>query len=189
VTQEEVLARVIATIETSDLAYMIVGSFASNYHGRPRMTQDADIVVAADAPKILALAAALAGEFYVSDVAVREAIALRRLFNAVHFETGFKVDVIVEKNRAFSHEELRRRVPGRFAGQVVHFASAEDTVLTKLEWAAVTSSERQYADAAGVIEVQADRLGWEYLERWARTLGLVDLLDAARRGASFPKSK
>ncbi|MBI5481798.1 MAG: hypothetical protein HY906_23280 [Deltaproteobacteria bacterium] len=46
-TQEEVVARVVEVLERSGLPYMIAGSFASNLHGRPRMTQDADIAVQA----------------------------------------------------------------------------------------------------------------------------------------------
>ena len=47
-TQEEVVAQVVDAIEQAGLTYMVAGSFASNLHGIPRMTQDADIVVDAD---------------------------------------------------------------------------------------------------------------------------------------------
>jgi hypothetical protein len=186
VTQEEVVARVVAAIEDVGVAYMVVGSFASNYHGVPRMTQDADVVVDADEPAILGLVAALAGDFYVSEEAAREAFAHRTMFNAIHLATGFKVDVVVKKRRPFSDEELRRRQVGTLARRPVQFATPEDTVLAKLEWARLGSSERQYRDACGILSVQGARLDQDYLARWAADLGVGDLLERAGRGDDFP---
>ena len=180
-TQEEVVAAVVEALEELAIAYMVAGSFASNFHGIPRMTQDADIVIDVDEAAALRLAASLADAFYVSGEAVREAVQYRKLFNVIHFDSGFKVDLIVKKARSFSDEELRRRSSGTLAGRQVAFATAEDTVLAKLEWAKLGDSERQYSDAVGVIEVQETTLDWAYLERWADDLGLTELLAKARR--------
>jgi hypothetical protein len=185
VTQEEVVAQVVAAIDAIGANYMITGSFASNLHGVPRMTQHADIVVDLDEAAALRLVTLLEGDFYVSDEAAREAARLRRMFNAIHLATGFKVDLIVCKARAFSAEELRRRQPSTLAGRELHFATPEDTLLTKLEWALLGSSERQYGDALGILQVQSGRLDWEYLERWADDLGVRDLLERARHGRGF----
>ena len=107
------------------------------------------------------------------------------MFNAIHFDSGFKVDLIVKKDRAFSAEELRRREPGLLAGRRVDFATAEDTILTKLEWAKLGHSERPYHDAVGIIRVQEPRLDWRYLEHWASDLGVANLLEQARRAGPF----
>jgi hypothetical protein len=48
VNQDEVVGRVVAALVEVGVPYMIAGSFASNLHGVPRMTQDADIVIDAD---------------------------------------------------------------------------------------------------------------------------------------------
>jgi hypothetical protein len=53
VTQEEVVGRVVEVLETLGVPYMVAGSFASNLHGVPRMTQDADLVI--DASEAAAL--------------------------------------------------------------------------------------------------------------------------------------
>jgi hypothetical protein len=92
---------------------------------------------------------------------------------------------MIKKSRPFSGEELRRREPGHLAGRKVDFATAEDTILTKLEWAKLGDSERQYGDAVGVIQVQGERLDWSYLVRWAPSLGVVDLLERARAARPF----
>lgn len=184
-TQEKVIARVIRACSQAGLSHMVVGSFASNYHGVPRMTQDVDIVVDGGADKILALVALLADDFYVSEDAAREAVKYRKLFNAIHLDSGFKVDLIVKKSRPFSDEELRRKITGMMGGESVAFATPEDTVLTKLEWAQQGDSERQYDDAVGIIRVQADRLEWDYIDRWADDLGVRDLVSRARAGRPF----
>lgn len=46
---------------------------------------------------------------YVSDVAAREALADRSMFNIVDPESGWKVDLIVRKLRPFSEQEFARR--------------------------------------------------------------------------------
>jgi hypothetical protein len=121
----------------------------------------------------------------VSEEAALEALQHRSLFNAVHLASGFKVDLIVKKSRPFSGEELRRRRPGTLEGREVLFATAEDTLLTKLEWARLADSDRQYADAVGILRVQGASLDDAYLDQWAGELGVADLLARARRGDSF----
>jgi hypothetical protein len=55
-------------------------------------------------------------------------------------------------------------------------------VLAKLEWAHMSSSDRQVADAATVLAVKAGALDEDYLERWAAELGVAALLARAREG-------
>ena len=81
-----------------------------------------------------------------------------------------------------SEAELARRTSGKLAGRPVSFASAEDTILAKLEWCRDAASDRQYADARGIIQLHGAALDWNHLERWADDLGVRDLLDRARRG-------
>ena len=77
--------------------------------------------------------------------------------------------------RLFSREEFGRRVPATVLGVALFVASAEDTILAKLEWAAHTDSERQLMDVAGILRVKQAALDREYIDRWARALGVVDL--------------
>jgi len=76
-------------------------------------------------------------------------------------------------------------VPGSLGGRAISFASAEDTVLTKLEWALLASSERQYEDASAIVRLQATAIDQAHLDRWASELGVAELLRSARRGAPF----
>jgi hypothetical protein len=57
--------------------------------------------------------------------------------------------------------------------------SAEDTVISKLEWAREGESDRQLRDVAGVVAAKGEDLDRGYIERWAEELGLVDLWQQA----------
>ena len=58
-------------------------------------------------------------------------------------------------------------------------ATAEDTVLRKLEWyrAGGETSERQWNDLRGVLKVSGPRLDLDYLHHWAPFLKAEDLLE------------
>jgi hypothetical protein len=176
-TPEEVLQDVLSKLDQCGIAHMITGSFASNAHGVPRATYDADVVIESDRQSLESLLESLESEFYASPEAAKEALARRRMFNIVHLATGLKVDFIIRKARPFSEEEFRRRKQLAFLGALYWFATAEDVILSKLEWSKAGGSDRQFADAVGVARVQRDSLDWTYLGKWARELGVQELLD------------
>jgi hypothetical protein len=108
--------------------------------------------------------------------AAQEALFSRGMFNVIHRETGFKIDLVVRKKRPFSQEEFSRRMSATFAGKQRWFASPEDVILTKLEWSKLGESERQFNDALNVARLQGPRLDRDYLQRWATDLGIQALL-------------
>jgi hypothetical protein len=66
--------------------------------------------------------------FYVSREAADQAWRQRGLFNVVDLASGWKIDLILRKERAFSRSEFDRRMPARILGVAVHVATAEDTI-------------------------------------------------------------
>src|SRR5439155_19941918 len=107
----ELLARLVGALDGAKIPFMIAGSFASTAHGLPRTTQDLDVVI--DPPDAAAVESLLGGfspdDYYVDADAAREALRRRGMFNVIDNRTGWKVDLIVRKNRPFSREEFRRR--------------------------------------------------------------------------------
>lgn len=178
----ELLSRVVRALDAAGIPHMLVGSFASATYGAPRATQDIDIVIDPTPDALDRFVDDLAsGSVYVSPSA-HDALERRDQFNLIDTSTGWKVDLIIRKDRPFSRSEFSRRVPTRLLEVDVHLATAEDTVLAKLEWAAMSGSDRQIADAASVLSVRAEALDQEYLDRWARDLGVTTLLARARGG-------
>ena len=134
---------------------MLAGSLASSYHGEPRATQDFDIVV--DPPSDEALdqfVGSLDRELYVGDH--RAALARREPFNVIDVSSGWKVDLIVRRDRPYSRTEFERRQPADIEGIPDYVATAEDTILTKLEWARLDESERQFRDVEAIVRTVGD---------------------------------
>lgn len=173
--------RLVDVLEGLGLPYMFVGSAASTLHGPPRSTQDIDLVVALtlkDAPRLLA--AFPDDGYYVSAEAVRDAVLRRYSFNIIDLESGWKADIMVLKARPFSRVEFERRQRADVLGSPSWVATAEDTILAKLEWSQLAGgSARQRDDVLGMIEAQGKALDIDYLNHWASALGVKDALDEA----------
>lgn len=169
---------VAGALDDAGIPYMVVGSLASTFHGEPRATQDVDIVIDPQPDQLAVLLDSFDVErFYVGDG--HQALASRGMFNVIDVASGWKIDFIVRRERPFSTTELSRRIDAEVLGIHLSMATAEDTIVAKLEWADASGSERQLADAAAVIAVSGDVLDWEHLRRWAEALGLTEHLNRA----------
>jgi hypothetical protein len=172
------LDQVVAILERLAIPYMVTGSIASSVHGEPRMTNDADIVVDLDVASVEALLRSVTAQgLYVGEDTARQAVRQRRQFNVIDATNGFKIDLIVLKDRPFSREEFsRRRKASLTATLSAAVASPEDSILSKLEWSRKAGeSSVQLSDAAGVARVTGARLDVAYVERWAAELDVLDL--------------
>jgi hypothetical protein len=181
---QEAVARLVRLLEQAGIPYMLTGSIASSHHGVPRATNDADIVIDPTPESLDRLLAALAAEGYYADASVAgEALRRRRQFNVIDPDTAFKIDLIVRKNRPFSVEEFARRERRLLIGTTVAIASAEDVILSKLEWGKKAGgSRRQIEDAAGVLRISGPHLDHGYVEKWATELGILELWQALLKG-------
>lgn len=185
----QVLSLVAGVLESHQIPYVLVGSFASSIHGMYRATADIDIVADIKPVHVVPLLKALQSSFYVDEHAVRDAIEQRRSFNAIHFDSVFKVDIFIPKSDEFSKVELERRELRQLSPdleQMIYVATAEDTILAKLRWynSGGRVSNSQWTDVIGIIGASSARLDLDYLNRWAGALGLKELLDRAFEDAS-----
>lgn len=178
------LAPVADALEALGVAYRVGGSVASSALGVGRTTLDVDIV--ADLPgRHAAVFVALLGDAYYADEdMIRDAIRRRGSFNVIHIPTMMKVDVFVLKQRPFdlaAFARVTRSTLDEHDARVFPLTTAEDVILHKLEWFRLGDgvSERQWEDVLGVVRIQRDALDRAYLERWARELGIDDLLERA----------
>lgn len=172
-TTEDIFGRILSALEASGVPYMVTGSFASSYHGAPRSTRDIDIVIAPDEASLQRLLQSFpASRYYVSEEAALDAFRRKTQFNVIDFDTGWKIDFILRKNRPFSQTEFDRRMKVGIHASEAYLAKPEDVILAKLEWAAAGESERQIEDAARVLHAQQGQLDMPYLERWVKELAL-----------------
>ena len=190
ITPGNLLARVTGLLEQAEIRYMAVGSLASSFHGEPRATRDIDLVIDPTEISLRAFLEALPRtDFYVDAGAASEALDRRTSFNVVEIETGWKVDLLIRRDRPFSRDELDRRIAVRILGTNTYIATAEDTIIAKLEWARDGESERQLRDVASILAVSGEGLDHRHLERWIAALDLAEAWDQAQRlvGADDPK--
>ena len=175
-SQSELLRAAVELLDGARIPYMVVGSYASTFHGEPRMTRDIDVVVDPTRESILLLVDLVDRDrFYLGDA--EDAFLNRSMFNLIEPDTGWKVDFVIRRDRPFSEVEFQRRFPAMVAGVQVFMATAEDTMLAKLEWGAASGSDRQMDDVIAIARSQpVDR---DYLERWAYDLGVAGELEAA----------
>ncbi len=171
------LGKLVDSFNRAGIQYMLSGSTGSSFHGRPRATNDIDIVVAPTQSQLEGLLLSLEPDFYVSADAARDALSRRASFNVIDVKMAWKADIIIRRNRPFSAAEFGRRRKVNILGLEVWIVSAEDAIISKLEWARDSDSERQLGDALGVLTVQYDNLDHDYLRKWAKELKVQDLLE------------
>jgi hypothetical protein len=170
-------------LDTLRIPYYIGGSVASSLQGEVRFTEDLDLAIAIQPEQIQPLIDTLQPEFYISEVAVREAIGgATASFNVIHFATTEKADIFISRNDDFSVSKMARRqlYPSGGAGQF-YVCSPEDTILQKLLWYQIThsQSQKQWRDILGVLKLQRERLDFTYLGFWSENLGVSGHLKIA----------
>lgn len=176
------LGRIISALDSAGVPHMLAGSFASGVHGTPRSTQDIDLVIDPTFATLDRFLAAMKGpDVYLDPDVARDEFKRRSQFNVIDTATFWKADLIFRKGRPFSRSEMDRRIPTQVLGVDAFVASAEDTVLTKLEWSKLGESERQLRDVRGILDVKGDSLDLAYIERWLDDLGVRELWERIRQ--------
>jgi hypothetical protein len=115
---------------------------------------------------------------------ISDAIQRNSSFNILHRDTMFKVDVFIPSPSPFQKSQLARAQRQAFELEKemsAKFASAEDTILSKLEWYRLggETSERHWRDILGVLRTRAGELDLQYMKDWAKDLNVADLLERA----------
>jgi hypothetical protein len=173
-----VFQELISALTTAQIPYMVVGSFASNLYGTGRGTLDIDIVISATAEQIHAFFDALPKGDYYSDLpSAMDALKHRSMFNILDMKRGWKVDLIFVKQNPYHVGAFQRRTSAGIDGVPVFAATAEDVIISKLEWAQMGGSSRQIEDVAGILKERRDLLDVNYVEKWINDLALDEQWD------------
>ena len=179
-----VLSEVVRVLEQEGITYVLVGSMASSMHGMYRSTADIDFLADIKPQQVLPLLKALENNFYIDEHAVRQAVAERRSFNAIHLDSVFKIDIFIPKADDFAQKQLERRELRKIAPDIeqeVYVATAEDTILAKLRWYREDGevATNQWTDVLSILGANQSGLDKDYLREWAEKLGVQDLFQKA----------
>lgn len=171
---EKVVLNVVGILNRSDIPYFLTGAMAVVYYGEPRTTHDIDLVIETKNRDAKALAMAFEGDFSIDEESVKAARQEGSMFNAIDKETGFKVDFWMLGNDDFDKARFARRVRVKMLGTAMYLPTAEDLIISKLEWFKVSDIDKHYFDALGVYRIQKDKLDIEYINDWASKKSTAD---------------
>lgn len=180
--QFELLRHVVGVLEGLGIPYFVTGSTATIFYGEPRFTNDIDIVADLPPGKIQAFCDAFpAADYYISDAAVRQAVADRGQFNIIHPASGLKIDMIVPTRTPFERGRFARAIRVSPAeGMEALFSSPEDVIIKKMEFFRQGGSEKHLRDIAGILKVNGGSLDREYISHWSSEIGLTDIWQLIR---------
>jgi hypothetical protein len=180
-TGEEATVAVIDALESLHVPYMLVGSFASNFYGIPRATQDADFVVQLEKGSLGAIAQRLGPPFRLDPQMSFELVTgtTRHVLQVV--DTPFHVELFLLGEDPHDEERFRRRRRVTLLGRETFVPTVEDVIITKLRWSLQGQRRKDVDDVHNVIAVQAERIAWDYVTAWCDRHGTRELLEQIRK--------
>lgn len=182
----EVLFEITGALQQANIPYMVVGSFASNLYGTARATYDIDLVISATPEQIRLLLSLLPTARYYFDLnTALEASRRKDMFNILDMENGWKIDLIFEKPSPYHQQAFQRRSAAEIERVAIFAATAEDIIISKLQWAKMGESSRQIEDVAGILKVRLTLLDRAYIEKWIKDLALTSEWERARKLAGL----
>jgi hypothetical protein len=184
VTADEAAVAVIDGLDRAGIPFMIVGSLASNFHGIPRATRDADFVIRLDQARIAEFVRALPADLHLEPQAAFEAVTGTTRYLVTLRHTPFVCELFLCSDDPHDTARFDRRERVRVLGRDAFMATAEDMIVTKLRWASAAGRTKDRDDVRNIIAVRGTELDWDYVVRWCTTHGTLPLLGEIR--ASLP---
>jgi hypothetical protein len=177
----DIAVRVARGLSTAGARHVLVGSLASSLQGDPRSTNDIDFLTDLKVAQVPGLAAALGVEFDVDESALGDAIRTAGSWNIYFLPWMLKVDLFAGASTPVNRLRLQRAVASPVGNGALMVLRADDIVLSKLAWYrdGGNVSDQQWRDILGVLRVSGSRIDRDYLEQWAKELGLAGLLRRA----------
>jgi hypothetical protein len=176
-------------LEGEGIPYCIVGGLAAIAYGRPRLTLDADLVLALRPVHIAGIVRAFPTEdFYLPPEEVLLAEIQRESrghFNIIHQHSALRADCYLPGTSKLAQWELshRRKLAGPFGD--AWFAPPESVILHKLIFFREGKSQKHLEDIAAILD--ADSVPDQtLLLQWINDLRLQnewELVTAARQDA------
>jgi predicted nucleotidyltransferase len=160
----EVFRRIVGFLEREKVEFVVVGGLAASLQGRPRYTEDIDLMVnlrSSRVPELAELAKKEGFEVAVEPAGPHWASSgfLRLLSGPKSKETA--VDLMA-MNSEYLRQVSARAQETRFCEQKVRVASPEDVIVLKL----AAYRQKDFPDLETVFLRNGERLDREYLRKW-----------------------
>ena len=174
--QDSLTLQVADALTACGISYLLAGSFASNFYGIPRSTEDADFVLQLAGGAGADFAGKLGAGFEFDPQLSFETVTGTHRQYLRHVRTSFKIELFMLSKDAHDQERFARRREQNLFVRKVWLLSPEDVIISKLRWARSKDED----DVKDVMTVQRDRLDWPYIEQWCREHGTLDLMNEIR---------
>jgi len=165
----DILKLVAKRLNDAGIDYMLSGSTALAFYGKPRMTRDIDIVIMIPLREVDRFVKLFEQDFYIDRDMAADAIRNQSMFNIIHLETVIKIDFIIRKNQEYRILEFNNRKKMKLEDQDISVVSLEDLIISKLYWAKDSFSEMQIKDIVNLIDLD---FNMDYVREWCARLGL-----------------
>ena len=171
-------------LENAGINYCIVGGLASIAYGRPRLTLDADLILAMNPDQVASLIEAFpSADFYLPPAEVMQAEVQRESrghFNIIHQHSALRADCYLPGRSELARWELAHRQRLPLGSSQAWFAPPESVIVHKLVFHREGGSEKHLEDIRGIlVGTQVDR---KIIADWIEQLGLAESWSAAASG-------
>ena len=164
-TIPETFQKIVRFLEKERVPFVVVGGLAAALQGRPRATEDVDLMITLASPTVAQLATAAKDDGFDIEPAQAETQWLASGFVRLWFgppEEQVAVDLMA-CNSQYLRETSWRAQQVRVFGLEVPVATAEDVILFKISaW-----REKDIPDVRAIHLRHGDRLDLNYLRKWA----------------------
>lgn len=176
--------RLIEVLNEVGVPYMLVGSYSSNYYGKPRSTKDADFVVQIEHEQLGRVASRLGTQFQFDNQMSFETVTMTTRYIIRIPDIVFKIEMFLLSPEAHDQSRFARRKQLDFEGRLVWLPTPEDVIITKLRWSKGGAREKDVDDVRRVLALQVGKLDLPYIHEWTEKHGTRELFDQLLRATS-----
>jgi hypothetical protein len=166
----ELLELISKIFDKVQIPYMLSGSLALNLYSIPRSTRDIDVIVEFQDKHINQFIQSIKDQFYYNETTIQAEIKRLGMFNIIHLESGYKIDIILRTSEPFELQKFQRRQQIDYFGKKIWVITLEDLIISKLRWIQQLESELHKRDIKSLLENK--NIDFEYLKNWCKTLKL-----------------
>lgn len=177
IPEASLMLRAVDALTGCGIAYMLAGSFSSNFYGIPRSTKDADFVVQLRGGVDADFQQRLGDDFKVDPQLTFETNTGTYRQLITHRDSPFKIELFMLSNDPHDQLRFQRRVEQQVFNRRLWLPRPEDVIVMKLRW----GRSRDQDDIRAVMGVQGDKLDWTYIESWCDQHGTRKLMEEIRR--------
>jgi len=173
---DDLLRHLVLALEELEITYAIAGSVASMAYGEPRTTRDIDVLADVRRENLEALKGKFPEpEFFLDEIAARQAIEERRPFQILGVLSGFKIDVFLPSSELDRRVLEDRRRMAAVGDLEAAFSPPEELIVHKMLYYQEGASDKHLRDIAAMLEISGESIDRRRIEEWAAALGLISI--------------